>query len=376
MPDTFATRRKRAQGWLVPFFLVLSFMAYLSFKISLPLIKPLAWATLLSFSAYPFYKLVRMRLLGGRAKNLSALLTTALIVVLLALPAVFGGYVAAREGLRLYGTIADTLATLDSKTGESILAALLPDVIMKELTPWMQEYPIIGDLLNQTGRWIGTTAIATSKAIVESTFTIAYSMIIIIMTSFFLLRDGHLIVNYLMDITPLPPEEKKAFLSQAKEVLQAVLYGVILTASLQGFLGGIGWWYVGLPSPVFFGALMMILAMIPFVGTPVVWGIGGIYLLLSGQMVAGITLLLWGVLVVSMIDNFVRPVFISGGTKVHTLITFIGVLGGLAAWGFIGLFLGPVVISLFMFLLESYRTLWKSSLSKQQATTTAQPPPT
>ena len=240
----------------------------------------------------------------------------------------------------------------------------------------MQEYPIIGDLLNQTGRWIGTTAIATSKAIVESTFTIAYSMIIIIMTSFFLLRDGHLIVNYLMDITPLPPEEKKAFLSQAKEVLQAVLYGVILTASLQGFLGGIGWWYVGLPSPVFFGALMMILAMIPFVGTPVVWGIGGIYLLLSGQMVAGITLLLWGVLVVSMIDNFVRPVFISGGTKVHTLITFIGVLGGLAAWGFIGLFLGPVVISLFMFLLESYRTLWKSSLSKQQATTTAQPPPT
>lgn len=376
MPDTYRSRRRRAQGWLVPFFLVLSFMAYLSFKISLPLIKPLAWATLLSFSAYPFYKLVRMRLLGGRAKNLSALLTTALIVVLLALPAVFGGYVAAREGLRLYGTIADTLATLDSKTGESILAALLPDVIMKELTPWMQEYPIIGDLLNQTGRWIGTTAIATSKAIVESTFTIAYSMIIIIMTSFFLLRDGHLIVNYLMDITPLPPEEKKAFLSQAKEVLQAVLYGVILTASLQGFLGGIGWWYVGLPSPVFFGALMMILAMIPFVGTPVVWGIGGIYLLLSGQMVAGITLLLWGVLVVSMIDNFVRPVFISGGTKVHTLITFIGVLGGLAAWGFIGLFLGPVVISLFMFLLESYRTLWKSSLSKQQATTTAQPPPT
>jgi predicted PurR-regulated permease PerM len=205
--------------------------------------------------------------------------------------------------------------------------------------------------------------VSVSRAIVGSTLTIAWNLAVIIVVSFFLIRDGSLIIGYLTDIIPLPSGEREAFFRRAKEILQAVVYGVIVTAFVQGILGAAGWWYAGLRSPMFFGAMMMLLAMIPFVGTALLWGPAGIYLLYAGKLGDGIFILLWGAFVVSMADNLIRPLFISGGAKLHLLTVFIGVLGGLAAWGFLGLFMGPLVISLFFFLLESYRTMWKGYLA-------------
>ncbi len=357
--------RKNVRGWLVPFFLVFSFMAYLTFKLSFPLIQQLSWAVLFSFIVYPLYKLFVVRIFRGRHQNIAAAIATGAIMFVLAIPGILGVYVAAKEGLRLYGVVADNLAVLGTSTTESILTSLIPGFLVDTVRPWMERYPFLQDFFIQTSRWLGAMVITTSRKLIESSFTIGYSLVIIVVTSFLLIRDGHRIMDYLMDIVPLPEEERIAFLKQTQEVLQGVVYGVLLTALLQGLLGTIGWWYVGLPSPIFFGALMMILAMIPFVGTPIIWGPGGLYLLCHGEIIEGLVLLAWGVLVVSMVDNFIRPIFISSGAKVHMLITFLGALGGLAAWGFIGLFWGPLVVSLFVFLLGSYRTLWKSSLSQQ-----------
>jgi predicted PurR-regulated permease PerM len=116
-----------------------------------------------------------------------------------------------------------------------------------------------------------------------------------------------------------------------------------------------------LPAPLLFGALMAFLAVFPIIGTPLVWIPGSVYLFYSGDWKGALILFIWGAVIVSLIDNLIRPLIVSEGSKIHILIIFIGVVGGLTAWGFIGLFLGPLVVSLFMFMLDNYRKEWKNN---------------
>ena len=363
MPGENRRSARKVRGWYLPFLLIFLAMAYLAFSVSLPLFGPLAWSVLLSFTVYPAFSWMKRRLFPrSRGGNMPAALATGVIILVVVMPALFGGYVAAREGIKLYESFSGVLEGI-GRSGGIDLTDLLPAYIADMIRPLTERYPIIEDLAQQIGERLGPMVVSASRAIVGSTLTIAWNLAIIIVVSFFLIRDGNLIIGYLTDIIPLPPGEREAFFRRAKEILQAVVYGVIVTAFVQGILGAAGWWYAGLQSPVFFGAMMMLLAMIPFVGTALLWGPAGIYLLYAGKLGDGIFLLLWGTFVVSMADNFIRPLFISGGAKLHLLTVFIGVVGGLAAWGFLGLFMGPLVISLFFFLLESYRTMWKAYLA-------------
>jgi predicted PurR-regulated permease PerM len=122
--------------------------------------------------------------------------------------------------------------------------------------------------------------------------------------------------------------------------------GIGLTALVQGALVGVGFWIAGLPSPLVFGVVAALFALVPLVGTTIVWAPGAIFLALQGDYGHSIFLALWGVIVVGMVDNFLRPLLISGRAEVPTLAVFVGVMGGLSAFGFIGLFLGPIVLGL------------------------------
>ena len=128
-----------------------------------------------------------------------------------------------------------------------------------------------------------------------------------------------------------------------------------------------GWLIAGLPNPVLFGALMTFFALIPFLGTAFVWLPGGVYLLAVSDWTGGLILLGWGVLVVGTIGRVLKALFISGGGKIHFFVVFVGIVGGLAAWGILGLFIGPPVMSLFLFLLENYRITRKTRILHMEA---------
>lgn len=197
----------------------------------------------------------------------------------------------------------------------------------------------------------------TSKELLGNVFRVAFNLFVITVASFFLTHDGHLFIRFIRDILPLSNESKDAFFMRSMRMLYAIFYGIILTAGIQGTLGALGWWFVGLDNPVLFGALMFFLAMLPFVGTPIIWVPGVVFLFVKGDASGGIILLLWGVFVVSSIDNILRPFFISGGSRSHLLLVFAGILGGLSAWGFLGLFMGPLCLSMAYFLLDLYRAI-------------------
>jgi predicted PurR-regulated permease PerM len=355
---------RKIRGWFIPFFLTFLLLGALSYSVTRNLLQPLAWSALLSFFVLPVYRFLNNRLLRGRYPSVAATITSTLAFALVLIPAVIIGVVAAREGIRFYGRIADILGSM-TPGSTSYISVFVPDVILAKVQPLLDQYPYLKNMVEQVGTWVTSTIAETSKSFLGNAFSIVYNLVVIMVASFFMIRDGHLIVDYLMDIMPLPLREREAFLFRTKQILQGVVFGVVLTAGIQGTLGGMGWWYVGLPSPVLFGAMMAFMALIPLVGTPSVWLPGSLYLLYSGNMKGCIVLLLWGVCVVSMVDNFIRPIFISEGGNVHVLIVFVGALGGLAAWGFLGIFLGPLSISMFVFILDSYRRMWKTYVGEK-----------
>lgn len=136
----------------------------------------------------------------------------------------------------------------------------------------------------------------------------------------------------------------RSYFQAAGDATRGVIYGIVLTAIAQGAFAGIGYWMVGLDAPIMLSAITTLFALLPF-ATPLVWGGIGIWLILTGNTVAGVELLLWGTLVVSWIDNVIRPIILTKSVKIPFLLAFFGVIGGVSAFGFIGLFLGPVILA-------------------------------
>lgn len=169
---------------------------------------------------------------------------------------------------------------------------------------------------------------------------------------FFFFRDRVLLMEYLGSWLPLSRQEVEQLSSRISDILYATILGRLLLAAVQGALGGVMFWWLGLPTPLLWFLVMSVLALIPFLGTVLVWGPAALYLIWSGSVVKGIVLLAWGALVVSTIDNVLYPFLVGARMQLHPLVTFFGVLGGLAWFGASGIILGPVILAATSALLE------------------------
>jgi predicted PurR-regulated permease PerM len=170
-------------------------------------------------------------------------------------------------------------------------------------------------------------------------------LILVVVILFFFFRDGTRIVRELRHVLErFIGAHIHNYLHAAGTTTRAVVYGVLLTALVQGVVAGLGYWAAGLTSPVMFGLLTMILALIPF-GTPLAWGAAGLLLLLQGETGAAVGIWIWGATIVSQLDNVLRPLFISSISPIPFLLVLFGILGGLLAFGLVGLFIGPIVLS-------------------------------
>lgn len=319
---------------------------------------PLAWSVMLSYFAFPLYRYMNLRLFKGKHSNIAAALTTTAILFFIFIPMLLFILFLTKEGLRLFSVLTQS-GILRSSYAE-LLQQLSALPIIGKVVAWLDlvsGMPMAESIFNGAVNWMTRFVTRMSSEILGNAFKIFYLLMVVTISSFFIVRDGHIIIGYIKDILPLSQSAKEDIVNRSAKMLRAVVYGIVFTAMVQGTLGGLGWYFAGLPSAIFFGFLMFITGMIPFVGTPVIWIPGSIYLLLSGQNLSGVLLLAWGFGVVSMVDNFIRPYFISEGSKIHILVIFMGIFGGLYNWGFLGLFIGPLILSLALFVLEAYRKI-------------------
>jgi predicted PurR-regulated permease PerM len=183
-------------------------------------------------------------------------------------------------------------------------------------------------------------------SVVMSALGTAVSFVVMLFVLFFVLRDGPALARQVVRMAPIEQRRRTLLWQHLSDVTRAVFLGIGLTALAQGVLLGVGFWIAGLPSPLVFGVIGVILALIPMVGPALLWVPAAIWLAIQGHQGYAIFLALWGAVVVSLVDNLLRPLLISGRAEVPTLAVFVGVMGGLAAFGFIGLFVGPIVLGL------------------------------
>jgi predicted PurR-regulated permease PerM len=347
---------KKIRESIVPFAALLVFFIFLSWIIVSPLGRPLLWSVVLSYFAYPLYKYLHNNFFPGRLTNIAAGITTLTIVVFMAIPMLFFALFLIKEFLRVYETVMQSGVLSGSYT--EIIQKLHNVPLLGKLLynlDFVSGFPVFESIIGSSVNWITGFVRVLSREILGNAFKVFYLLAVVTVSSFFIVRDGHLIRQYVKDIMPLTESERENIIERSAKMLRAVVYGIVVTAAIQGSLGGLGWWFVGLAHPVLFGFFMFITGMIPFVGTPVIWVPGALSLFVGGDYTGGLILLGWGIGVVSMVDNFIRPVFISGESKIHMLVIFVGIFGGLLNWGFLGLFIGPLILSLGIFLLDLYR---------------------
>nr|MBO2489361.1 AI-2E family transporter [Gammaproteobacteria bacterium] len=314
----------------------------LTFSVVQPFLVPLIWGAILAYVSWPANR--RVLQLVGKRPALAALITTVLVTLALVVPMIWLVLLLRVEALAAY---AEVQAFLMSKP---TLPPALLDVPW--LGPWVQQWlsevaenPHV--LREQFVSLIEQSSVEISR-LIGGVGRNAAKLFFAVLSMFFLLRDGPRVLREVRAILEgiLGPRVSD-YLDAIGATTQAVVYALILGAIAQGVVAGIGYWLFGLQAPVLLGAITVLIALIPF-GAPVVWGSLSIWMLLTGEIFAGIGLLLWGVLLVSWMDNIVRPLVISNATRMPFLLVVFGVLGGVLAFGLVGLFIGPVLLAVML----------------------------
>ncbi|HEX4926799.1 MAG TPA: AI-2E family transporter [Burkholderiales bacterium] len=329
--------------------LALLAVAYLLYLVLAPFFAPIAWAFFIAFLLHPTHAWIVKR--SARPTASAGLLTAATLVILVGPLAGLGASFAAQ--------VAELLryAQQYAATHKPPSAAELDSVpLVGSVLAWLDEN--VGVSLAQVQAWaveaartvLGSLASLGQRAFLGALGTVV-GFLLMLFILFFAIRDGRAMFAALRELVPLAPEDKARLFGHLASVLRAMVYGTGVTALVQGALISIGFAIVHLPSPVVFGVLAALLALVPMAGTPVVWVPAVIALVLQGRYYAAIFLLAWGGFVVT-IDNFLRPWLVSGRAQVGTLTVFIGVLGGVGAFGPIGIFLGPLVLALAVALVD------------------------
>lgn len=219
----------------------------------------------------------------------------------------------------------------------------------------MLESPDLQRTITEGAQRLSQWLLNQTSAAFRNLAELLLTFIITWLTLFYLLRDGDRVLHAVIELLPYPPGRRDAMLSHLNEVVISSVYGGLAVAVVQGLLGGLAFAILGLPSPVLWGVVMAFLAFLPLVGAFIVWAPAAAILAVQGAYGKAIFLAAWGLVAVGLIDNVLRPYLISGRTRMHPLAVFLAVLGGIHAFGFLGLFLGPVLVAVVTGTIDLYR---------------------
>jgi predicted PurR-regulated permease PerM len=209
------------------------------------------------------------------------------------------------------------------------------------------------DLVRQATAWIAGFVAGQAGAVLRNLVIIILDVVVMLFAVFFFFRDGDAIMKVLRRALPFEAEQSERMIRQAGELIQASVIAGFVVAALQGTLGGITFALLGLGAPVFWGVVMAFFSLLP-IGAGIVWLPAAIWLLLTGSVGRGVTLMVVGVGVIGLVDNFLRPLLLSGRTQLNGLLVFVSLLGGIAAFGFLGLILGPVIMATTIGMFDAY----------------------
>ncbi len=328
--------------------LIVLILGYLSYQIVKPFLAALAWATVFAILFYPVHAfLIRY----VRWRSLSAVITVLLVLTVILGPLSYLSYLLAQEVTNLTAYLGKGGDTVAGLTKNPIVSSMMTKIL---LLFGMSEAEFQQKLLENIAH-LDKEFMGRITAGLGNVLSRGFDFVLMVLSLFFFLKDGPAYLEKVSEFLPFSPENRKRLVVQTRGIIVSTIYGGVTVALLQGVVGGLTFHFLSIPSAVLWGVCTFVASFIPVVGTLIIWGPGIVYLLLKGSLLKAIVLGGVGVFGISMIDNVVRPLIVHGKTRMPTLVIFFSILGGIGYFGLIGFILGPLVVALFLSILEIFR---------------------
>lgn len=323
----------RERALAATLFLLTALLLYAAFLITRPFISALAWALSLAIVFYPFYEQLNERL---KHPNLAATVCVAVVAFLVVGPLFIAGQQIA----------AQAISTVENVREGEVQKQI--DQVVKSHRAIERVYNWANARFNtqQTMSQAATLAGQKLTNFVTGSMTGLFVLLVTFFFLFYFFRDAERGVEVLSSLLPLSNGETARLLARVRDTIRATVFGTLLVACVQGTLGGLMFWWLGLAAPVLWGVVMGLLAVVPVLGAFIIWIPAAIFLALSGAWIKAIILTLWGAVVIGLVDNLLYPVLVGRKLELHTVPVFISIVGGLLVFGGSGVILGPLILAL------------------------------
>lgn len=308
-----------------------------------PFFGPIFWAVAIAVIFHPFERMLERRL--GNRPNINALLTLLLCMVIVILPVLVLGAALISEGVTLYQKV---------QSGEIRPGQYIDQINQSfpAIQSFLAQFDIdIGELRDRAvNAFLGGSQFLAKQAlgIGQNTFRFFLMLALMIYLAFFLIRDGQKLVDLMIQALPLGDERERLLFAKFTEVTRATVKGNLLIAIIQGALGGIIFWILGITGALLWGVVMAVVSLLPAVGATIVWVPVAVYLAAIGEMAPAIILTAYGMIVIGLADNLLRPILVGRDTKLPDYLVLLSTLGGIVMFGINGFVMGPLVAALFM----------------------------
>ena len=317
---------------------LLGLLSYFVYRVFEPFVVPLIWAVVLVVFFQRLHGRVRRSIANP---NLAALTTTLILTAILIIPMGFVFSLFTNQAISVTQRLVE-----EWRHGEG----------WRSLFGWLDQLPLqylpveikledLREFAAQNIRQWGVGIAERAGRVAQNILGVTINVLVTLLACFYLFRDGPSLMRTLRDIAPMDPDYRERLLTITENVLFASVLSSFAVAAIQGTLGGIAFWMVGIRGPALWGIVMMLASFIPFVGASIIWGPLALYFLFNGDYVKAGILVVIGVVVIGTVDNILRPILISGRVELNGLLVLISVVGGISAFGLLGIVLGPVLIA-------------------------------
>jgi predicted PurR-regulated permease PerM len=351
--ESFWSRNQLSAAVLLVSTALLFYGCYLMAR---PFLPALAWALALAIVAHPAHRWIARRV---SKPGFAAALAVVLVAVIIVAPAALVVH-------SMVGKAAETLEVLQGgEVQQALDHAAQSNRLLGQIWGWLKSKGDAGSALDQVTGLAGTTL----KSVVGGSTWGVVTFLVAFLLLFYFWRDRALFTGFIRHFLPLSDRETDRLFSRLRDTVYASIYGTLVVAAVQGALGGLMFWWLGLPAPLLWGVIMALLSVIPVLGAFVIWIPAAVFLAIQGHWGKAIVLTAWGTLVVGLIDNLLYPILVGKRLRLHTVPVFIGIVGGLIVFGPSGLVLGPVIVALTDAVLNIWRCRTAQGHNADVATT-------
>jgi len=338
----------------IVFFLILGLVTLLFLYLLKPFFMPLFWATIFAGLFRPLYRRINGKL---NRPNLSATLTLVAIVLIIIVPAAVIGSLLVSESIQIYNSISRDASAIEAKVRHVI--GLFAD------NPYLKGIPLDQSFLiekfSDGAKSVANYLFVHLTSLTQNTVIFLVQFGVMFYTLFFFFRDADRILASILRMSPLDEARTRILYQQFTATARATLKATVVLGGLQGISGAFIFFLTGIEGSMVWGLLMTVLAILPGIGCSIIWAPAGLIMLLSNHIWEGVAILTFGVLVIGLADNLLRPVIIGTDVEMHPLLIFLSTLGGLIVFGLSGFVIGPIIVALFLSIGEMYDRFFENA---------------